>query len=298
MSCCGKQIRQIQQSKPIQRHPRLGLQLSLSGTLNPSRPLNTLKATGTKESQKDSQKETPKAPLNVWRTLVISAVPEVSSEARHAIAANIEGAWRAASAASGTSGIESSTRLIGTDASPSAISSELTRMAAFLAQGPGHRGLVYYNGHGSWAGGDTSRAEWDAWGGSVTAAQVTDAFASVAPGSFVLVISDSCSSGAMFEGRRPAAQHGRWALLAACSVSEDAFEENDGGVFSVWGLLPTLAALSGSGSGAGSASASASAFGSITLSALEAGAQERLDIPGSEPLLACGSSVLYTLPLF
>jgi hypothetical protein len=258
MSCfsCTNNAIPANARKPVRR-ARLGLRLQTPGT----------------------------SPSIVWRILIISAVPQITEDARHALAEKVESAWYQAARASTSSCIETSTRLIGASATSSAISLELAALATFLALSSGRRGLVYYNGHGNWAGGDRTRSEWDTWNGTVSAAQVTDAFANTAPGSLVLVVSDSCSSGAMIESTRPAARHGRWALLAACSVSEDAFEENDGGVFTVWGLLPTLVSL-------------VSATSKVTLSALEAGIESRIDIPDSDPLLATGSSELNALPLF
>jgi hypothetical protein len=195
------------------------------------------------------------------RIVLVAAVPEMSEAARGALLASVEAAFR--SVERPTCRIESVVRLVGGAATPAAVADAIRGAVSHLAI-PDSRAVIYYNGHGDQIrdapngderGGDGRDEVWRLpRGGILTDDAITaiiDA-APCAPSSFVTLVSDSCSSGTMIDDTAAAgagagprsAGAANWCCIAACSPTQSALGTADGGVFTLFGLIPTLRELS------------------------------------------------------
>jgi len=211
-----------------------------------------------------------------WRALVLADIPDIG------IAADATETARVAAALSARWG----TRLVATDAwfgpvvSRKALLPKLAELAAWVAEP--HRGVwIYKNGHGNdcpraAASGGGLEDMWCLWGGgTLHADELSAAFAATHAASALVVVSDNCSSGTMLRGP------GMWASIGACTDTQDALADCDGGVFTEEALLPVLE-------------------GSRDLRSLRAvfdAACARIDLPTSTPQLHAGTIALLDVML-
>jgi hypothetical protein len=141
------------------------------------------------------------------------------------------------------------TVLIGREATSSRILKELREAAAFLATGKERRVVVYYNGHGDQTrdvSGDEEDGRDELWkpagGGRVIDDQITQILNSytLMPDNTLLLISDSCSSGSMLDAIYSEEGSKNWIAIGSCQDPQDSFASSEGGIFTLFGLIPFL----------------------------------------------------------
>lgn len=143
--------------------------------------------------------------------------------------------------------------LVGSQASKTAVLGAIKRVAAFTAGGENRRGWVYYSGHGDQtrdaAGGDETVDHLDEFwklpsGGALLDDEITAALVQTPTRktSLNIFISDSCSSGTMIDAN-PSSSNTNWVLISACRDNENALATFDGGVFTMFGLIPALTTI-------------------------------------------------------
>lgn len=172
-----------------------------------------------------------------WLIIVIIGIPEFGNTAAKLLSDKIHHIVKTR-----CNNIQYQT-LTGNDVTRNNVLAILNSAAKYLAQ-PNKRVMLYYNGHGDQTidkNGDEADGRDEYWklmgGGLVVDDQLSQIFNQINEKSFLWLIADNCSSGTMIDRKlnnRP------WILLSACQDNQDATACIDGGVFTLFGLLPSL----------------------------------------------------------
>jgi hypothetical protein len=105
--------------------------------------------------------------------------------------------------------------------------------------------IIYYIGHGDQKrdlNGDETDGMDEYWrfygGGILTDDDLTTILSKSRTNPFIFVISDCCSSGSMID--KQGDRFTNWATLGACTDAQSAFAGKEGGMFTLFGLIPAL----------------------------------------------------------
>jgi hypothetical protein len=160
-------------------------------------------------------------------------------------AEGLEKRVRLAFSSRGVSNIKS---VVASDITRPRVLTELAELAEWLTV-PQRKAIVFYNGHGDQTrdrGGDEADGMDEFWrlagGGCVLDDEISKIFATkgIASGSALLLISDSCSSGTMIDLSLFPKERGNWCTIGACRDAESALASSEGGIFTLFGLIPAL----------------------------------------------------------
>jgi Caspase domain len=162
--------------------------------------------------------------------------------------------------------------LVGLDANRERVLKSLSAVATHLSK-PNGRCFVYYNGHGDQfkdANGDEADGKDEFWklmgGGIVVDDEISRIFLSTHKTSLLCMICDHCSSGTMIDARINSTTP--WIQISSCKDVEDATASSDGGMFTLFGLIPALELLKQNSGG-----------GCFTAMQLYAEISKRIEIP-------------------
>jgi hypothetical protein len=179
-----------------------------------------------------------------WHVLVLAGIGEFGDESAKNLEAKlrktIEDKCR-------SSGIEVSYHsLVGSQVNRQNAISSLKRAAGYLEH-PNRRVLLYYNGHGDQQrdrNNDEDDGKDEYWklmgGGVVLDDELSAMFGGIHESSYLWIISDNCSSGTMLDRQlndRP------WILLSSCQDHQDSLASSEGGIFTLFGILPHLTSV-------------------------------------------------------
>ena len=117
---------------------------------------------------------------------------------------------------------------------------ELSEMKEYL-QIANRKGIVYYYGHGDQVrdrSGDEIDGKDEMWKTQgILDDDLSKMFTSMHNTSKLYVFSDSCSSGSMIDKKYNTKD---WVTFSSCNDAQDSLATSDGGVFTLWGLIPAL----------------------------------------------------------
>jgi len=74
-------------------------------------------------------------------------------------------------------------------------------------------------------------------GGTMLDDEISDTFLDISEKSFLVLINDNCSSGTMIDKRR---NDRPWICLSSCQDYQSSLACNEGGIFTLYGLIPGL----------------------------------------------------------
>lgn len=161
--------------------------------------------------------------------------------------------------------------------------------AAEILSTPDQKVFVYYNGHGDQArdtSGDEADGKDELWklmgGGRILDDEITLIFKDkIHKTSILILISDNCSSGTMLDRKLfSSASGGSWICLSSCRDHQDSLATSEGGVFTLYGLIPALEA------------------GKRTIRDIYAHIQKEIQIPSQHPFLEVSSEKVLEVDLF
>jgi hypothetical protein len=119
----------------------------------------------------------------------------------------------------------------------------LKKMAHHLSK-PDNKGIVYYFGHGDQVrdrNGDETDGMDEKWvTQNILDDEISTIFNYIHNKSVLYLFSDSCSSGSMIDKK---INNKNWVTFSSSNDKQDSLTTSEGGVFTVWGLLPALEAL-------------------------------------------------------
>ena len=120
---------------------------------------------------------------------------------------------------------------------------DLKKMANRL-KNPNNKGIVYYFGHGDQVrdrNGDEEDGMDEKWvTQNILDDEISYIFNKIHNDSVLYLFSDSCSSGSMIDKKL---NKKNWVTFSSCNDRQDSLTTSEGGVFTLWGLLPALEAL-------------------------------------------------------
>ena len=120
--------------------------------------------------------------------------------------------------------------------------SSLKNIAKYL-ESPNRKAIVYYFGHGDQirdGNGDEPDRKDEIWRTqNIVDDVITSIFANINIKSYLFLFSDSCSSGSMIDNNNKK----NWATISSSNDIQDSLAMSDGGVFTVYGLIPALSQL-------------------------------------------------------
>jgi len=135
------------------------------------------------------------------------------------------------------------TTLLGNDVNYNNVRKLLIDCNEYLSH-KNRKAIIYYNGHGNQTkdlDGDESDGMDEYWhlmgGGKMLDDEISKIFKDISDKSFLLLLNDNCSSGTMIDKRlndRP------WVCLSSCQDHQDSLACGDGGIFTLYGLIPGL----------------------------------------------------------
>lgn len=116
----------------------------------------------------------------------------------------------------------------------------LKKMANHLCN-PENKGIVYYFGHGDQVrdrNGDEPDGMDEKWvTQNILDDELSLIFNSIHNKSVLYLFSDSCSSGSMIDKKL---NNKNWITFSSCNDRQDSLTTSEGGVFTLWGILPAL----------------------------------------------------------
>ena len=175
-------------------------------------------------------------------------------------------------------------RLVGSEITRKNILEKLKEINSILSQ-PNQKVIVFYNGHGDQCAdtnGDEEDGKDEYWkpmggGGNILDDEISTILCDIHETSFVLLISDNCSSGTMIDKKlnnRP------WICMSSCRDNQDSLASSDGGVFTLFGLIPAIKS------------------GKRTASEIFKFICSELEIPSQTPYIETSREYLLEIPLF
>jgi hypothetical protein len=174
------------------------------------------------------------------KLLIICYVPEIgdkNNEAMKNIAIKIENAFKKASGQTELCIVKI------LDRNRNLVIKNLEEIADELSE-PNKKAILYYYGHGDQLR-DTSGDEkdgkdeiWQTQG--IIDDEISKIFSNIHDSSSLYLFSDSCSSGSMIDEYYNKKD---WVTISSCNDKQDSLATSDGGVFTLWGLIPALETL-------------------------------------------------------
>lgn len=135
------------------------------------------------------------------------------------------------------------TEILGNNVTLANVRAALHAVNTYLSS-PGRQAIVYYNGHGDQIpdhSGDEPDGKDEVWrlmgGGIMVDDEISLIFSGINEQSYLWLISDSCSSGTIID--RQLNNH-PWMCLTSCNAWQDSVASIDGGMFTLFGLLPAI----------------------------------------------------------
>jgi hypothetical protein len=106
---------------------------------------------------------------------------------------------------------------------------------------PNKKAIVYYYGHGDQiidTSGDEKDGKDEIWQTQgIIDDEISLIFKDIHNSSTLYLFSDSCSSGSMIDEYYNKKD---WVTISSCNDKQDSLATSDGGVFTLWGLIPAL----------------------------------------------------------
>ena len=171
------------------------------------------------------------------KLLIICYVPEIASRNNQSmkdISTKVENAFKKASK-SHSLNVE---KIL--ERNHNLVIKKLNEIAQDLSN-PNKKAIVYYYGHGDQIR-DTSGDEkdgkdeiWQTQG--IIDDEISKIFANIHDSSTLYLFSDSCSSGSMIDEYYNKKD---WITISSANDKQDSLATSDGGVFTLWGLIPAL----------------------------------------------------------
>lgn len=171
------------------------------------------------------------------KLLIICFVPEFSSNSMKDISKKVEKAFITASNKTELDIIKIIER------NKNLVIKNLQDIASELSL-PNKKAIIYYYGHGDQIA-DTSGDEKDGkdeiWHTQdITDDHISKIFSNIHDSSTLYLFSDSCSSGSMIDKYY---NNKNWVTISSCNDVQDSLATSDGGVFTLWGLIPALESI-------------------------------------------------------
>lgn len=120
--------------------------------------------------------------------------------------------------------------------------SGLKKMEKYL-ESPNNKGYVYYFGHGDQVrdrNGDEEDGKDEKWvTQNILDDEISYIFNNIHNKSVLYLFSDSCSSGSMIDRKL---NNKNWVTFSSSNDRQDSLTTSEGGVFTIWGLLPAFEA--------------------------------------------------------
>lgn len=171
------------------------------------------------------------------KILIICYVPEIAyrnKQSMENISTKVEEAFKKASKSKALDIVKILER------NRSLVIKNLKEIAQDLSN-PNKKAIVYYYGHGDQIR-DTSGDEkdgkdeiWQTQG--IIDDEISKIFANIHDSSTLYLFSDSCSSGSMIDEYYNKKD---WVTISSANDRQDSLATSDGGVFTLWGLIPAL----------------------------------------------------------
>jgi hypothetical protein len=171
------------------------------------------------------------------KILIICYVPEIACRNKQSmenISAKVEEAFKKAS----KSDVLDIVKIL--EQNRSLVIKKLKDIAQDLSN-PNKKAIIYYYGHGDQVR-DTSGDEkdgkdeiWQTQG--IIDDEISKIFANIHDTSTLYLFSDSCSSGSMIDEYYNKKD---WVTISSANDRQDSLATSDGGVFTLWGLIPAL----------------------------------------------------------
>lgn len=157
---------------------------------------------------------------------------------------------------------------------------EIKKIAEYLEQ-PDHKGIIYYYGHGAQIR-DTSGDEKDGldemWSTqNIVDDELTNLFKNIHKSSYLFLFSDSCSSGSMIDNNNTK----NWITISSSNDNQDSLATSDGGIFTLFGLIPALENLS-----------------KINCQSIHNYIRKNIDIPSQTSIMNCGNEHVKNIDIF
>jgi hypothetical protein len=106
---------------------------------------------------------------------------------------------------------------------------------------PNQKAIIYYYGHGDQVrdiSGDEKDGKDEIWQTQgIIDDEISKIFSSIHDSSTLYLFSDSCSSGSMIDKYYNKKD---WVTISSANDKQDSLATSDGGVFTLWGLIPAL----------------------------------------------------------
>lgn len=177
--------------------------------------------------------------MNNTKLLIISYVPEIACRNRDAmktIATDVENAFKNAS--KNKKCVLDVTKIL--ERNKNLVISNLKEIAEYLKT-PNKKAIVYYYGHGDQVrdrSGDEKDGKDEIWKTqNILDDELSKIFSEIDDSSRLYIFSDSCSSGSMIDTYYNKKD---WVTISSANDRQDSLATSDGGVFTLWGLIPAL----------------------------------------------------------
>lgn len=174
------------------------------------------------------------------------------------------------------------TTLLGSEVNYNNIKKLLNECNEYLSH-KNRKAIIYYNGHGDQTkdlDGDESDGMDEYWslehGERMMDDEISEIFSDISEKSFLLLINDNCSSGTMIDKKK---NDRPWVCLSSCQDYQDSLACKDGGVFTLYGLIPSLEKC-------------------ITIKELHRGILDHIDIKTQTPMITMTRRSLLDVELF
>ena len=175
------------------------------------------------------------------KLLIVCYVPEIASRNKNAmktIANDVENAFKKASKE--RCKIETVKIL---QRNKRLVIKNLESISNYL-ETPNKKAIVYYYGHGDQVrdrSGDEKDGKDEIWQTqNILDDEISKIFSSIHDSSKLYLFSDSCSSGSMIDKYYNKKD---WVTISSSNDRQDSLATSDGGVFTLWGLIPALNTL-------------------------------------------------------
>tara|TARA_Y100000389_G_scaffold190034_1_gene214464 strand:- start:421 stop:1065 length:645 start_codon:yes stop_codon:yes gene_type:complete len=116
----------------------------------------------------------------------------------------------------------------------------LKNLALYLNE-PNSKAIIYYYGHGDQIrdrSGDEKDGKDEIWQTQgILDDEISKIFKDINNSSTLYLFSDSCSSGSMIDKKY---NKKNWVTISSSNDRQDSLATSDGGVFTIWGLIPAL----------------------------------------------------------
>ena len=168
-----------------------------------------------------------------------------------------------------------------TQRSRNRVLNELKSLSYFLRDA-GNKAYIYYYGHGDQVSdysGDEVDGKDEIWRTQgILDDEISSFFTDINSSSRLYLFSDSCSSGSMIDKELV---QSNWVTISSSNDKQDSLATSDGGVFTLWGLIPAIENING-----------------ITPVSLHNWVRDNIDIPSQTSLLHYGNEEIINEEMF